>query len=213
MSSRKNSSSSSSNGSLSSIHYYNLIQQINTYSNYREDFNSHFVSEFKRTECYRRWQETNKSRIEKTLFNFTPTVTTAATTTAPIAPTASVSSTSLTTNATFQWTLTQLQEIDNRRVTHPFNGQLGVNDIRLRFSFLFANSESGRKFNRALEEGGRLVNSTGKAVGSVLNSAKSTFSSLISNWSNSTGNTNSYSSSSPSSPSSASSKSKSNTKM
>lgn len=221
-----------------------MLQQINSYSTYREDFNSYFVTEFKRTDCFRQWQEANQSRIEKSLFNYNPTAgdvlpssssSSSTTTTSRLdtnnqmIPANSLSTTPLSNTPTaidpavaatagsttssssgnqwnssqFQLLLSQLQEVDQRRLSHPFNGQIGVSDIRLRFNFMFSNSESGRKLNRALEEGGKLVNTTGKAVGSVLSSAKSTFSSLLSNWSGSTS----------SSPSASASKSKLNTKM
>lgn len=229
-----------------------MLQQINSYSNYRDDFNSSFVTEFKRTECFRQWQETNRSKIEKSLLNYNHEAAAATITNLPVMPSSSLTSTSSSTNNSlpvpeittktnksatpttptttavtttadststtsqlnsgqFQVLFTQLQEVDQRRLAHPFNGQLGVSDIRLRFNFLFSNSESGRKLNRALEEGGKLVNTTSKAVGNVLNSAKSTFSSFLSNWSSSGGG---GSGSVSSSPATTNSKSKSsNTKM
>jgi hypothetical protein len=195
-SSKKNShkNSLSSNSSLTStIQYYNLLQQSNAYSDFREDFNSHFVSEFKRTDCFRAWQEANRLSLEKSLFHYSSE---------NLMRPASSETLNLTNwNSRFQLVYGQLQEVDQQRLSHPFNGQLGVNDIKLRFNFLFSNTESGRKLNKAIEEGGKFVNTTGKAVGSVITSAKSTFSSLLSNWS------------SPSGSSSTPAKSKSNTKM
>ena len=64
-------------------------------------------------------------------------------------------------------------------MVHPFNGQMGVNDIKLKFNFLITTTESGRKLNKAFMDTTKIVNSTGKAVGEVFSQAKSTFSSFF----------------------------------
>ncbi len=84
----------------------------------------------------------------------------------------------------------KLRHLDNIRINHPFNGQLGMNDIKLRFNFLFTTTDSGRKINKALAEGSKLVNNTGKVVGDALSQAKSSFSSFFSSWSTSSSSSN-----------------------
>ncbi len=56
-----------------------------------------------------------------------------------------------------------------------------MNDIKLKFNFLFTTTESGKKINRALAEGTKM----GKAVGDALSHAKTSFSSFLSSWTSS----------------------------
>jgi len=69
------------------------------------------------------------------------------------------------------------------RVFHPFNGQLSIGDVKLRLMHTFASTESGRKLNKALIEGSKLVNSTSKAVATGINQAKTSLSSFFNNLS------------------------------
>ena len=77
----------------------------------------------------------------------------------------------------------KLKHLETVRLGHPFNGQLGVNDLKLRVNFLFTGTDSGRKLNKALAEGTKIVNTTGRAVGDALSQAKSSFTSFLSSWS------------------------------
>lgn len=53
---------------------------------------------------------------------------------------------------------------------HPFQGQLSMADMRLKFQHTMQSSDGGRKLNQA-------VAYTGKAMGGALNQAKSTLNS------------------------------------
>ena len=86
-------------------------------------------------------------------------------------------------NLRLQLLYAQLQELEKMRLMHPFNGQISVNDIKLRFNLIFTSTESGRKLNKAFIEGGKLMNNTGKAVNEALSQAKQSFSSFLNNWS------------------------------
>jgi hypothetical protein len=55
---------------------------------------------------------------------------------------------------------------------------MGMNDIKLKFNFLFTTTDSGKKLNKALAEGSKM----GRAVGDALNQAKTSFSSFLSSW-------------------------------
>lgn len=61
------------------------------------------------------------------------------------------------------------QSFDGLAVGHPFAGTLSVADMKLRIAQTMQNSESGRKLNQA-------VNSTSRAVGGAINTAKGAFS-------------------------------------
>lgn len=165
--SRKNSSSHSltNSSTLSSINNSYQSQEY-TYSNYTDDYNLNFLNEFKQTDCFSEWYNTNRSQLEATLFK-------------PDEETESMK-----TNLTrLDYLMRRLRQLDDIGLAHPFNGQMGVNDIKLKFNFLFTTTESGRKLNKALVDTGKMMNSTGKAVGEVFSHAKSTFSSFLSNWS------------------------------
>ena len=144
----------------------------NSHLSYREDFNSSFVSAFRQTESFKNWYETaGRARLEKSLFHKKDLISSEDV----------ASETNL--NARIQLLLRQLKEVDQVRLIHPFNGQISVNDLKLRFNFLFTTTESGRKINKALAEGGKIVNTTGKAVGEAFSQAKSSFSSFLNSWS------------------------------
>lgn len=67
----------------------------------------------------------------------------------------------------------------NSKAYHPFNGQLNVNDLKLKIMHTFSSSEQGRKINKALAEGSKIVTSASKTVFSGLNQAKSGLSSFF----------------------------------
>ena len=163
--SRKNSNSSFT-ASISSLQAY--VLGSNSHLNYRDDFNPNFVNALRLTDSFKHWYELARPKLEKDIFkkNFDNTQTDSA-----------------NLNARLQVLLKELKEVDQIRVIHPFNGQISVNDLKLRFNFLFTTTESGRKINKALAEGGKIVNTTGKAVGEAFSHAKSTFSSFLNSWS------------------------------
>lgn len=72
------------------------------------------------------------------------------------------------------------------KITHPFNGSLNINDLRLKLMHTFSATESGRKVNKAIVEGSKLVTTTGKAVIGQLSQARSSLSSFLNNISNKT---------------------------
>ena len=72
------------------------------------------------------------------------------------------------------------------RITHPFNGSLNISDLKLKLMHTFSATESGRKVNKAIVEGSKLVATTGKAVIGGISQAKSSLSSFLSNISNKT---------------------------
>ncbi|CAF0935451.1 unnamed protein product [Brachionus calyciflorus] len=166
---RKNSTSSAS--TISSSQYFYIIQNSSQFSNYREDFNSNFVNELKKTCWFKKWLKSNKTSVEKNLLKFDNDRL------------AKQLIEAQNLNQKFQTLFQNLQEIETIRLSHPFNGQMSVSDIKLKFNFLFTTTESGRKINKALSEGSKLVNNTGKAVGDALSQAKSSFSSFLSSWS------------------------------
>lgn len=61
---------------------------------------------------------------------------------------------------------------------HPFQGQLSMSDMKLKFSHTMQSSERGRRINTAVVNTGKAVVQTGKAVGGALTSAKS----VVSSW-------------------------------
>jgi len=64
---------------------------------------------------------------------------------------------------------------------HPCTGGISVSDVKIRFSHSMQNTEGGRRFNQAVQNTGKAVLQTGKAVGGALTSAKGAFSSW---WTN-----------------------------
>lgn len=61
---------------------------------------------------------------------------------------------------------------------HPFAGQLSVQDMKLRFAHTMQTTEGGRKLNQAMVSTGRVVATTGRAVGGAISQAKG----ALSNW-------------------------------
>ena len=72
------------------------------------------------------------------------------------------------------------------KITHPFHGQLNISDIKLKLMHTFSSTESGRKLNKAIVEGSKLVTTTGKAVVGGISQAKSSLTSFLNNFSNKT---------------------------
>ncbi|RNA31247.1 late secretory pathway AVL9-like protein [Brachionus plicatilis] len=165
---RKNSSSSAS--TISSSQYFYVVNNANFFSNYREDFNSNFVNELKKTDCMRRWLASNRTLIEKNLFKFECE--------------RMVENLALAhlQSHRFHILFQNLQDLEQVRLSHPFNGQMSVSDIKLKFNFLFSTTESGRKINKALAEGSKLVNNTGRVFGDAFNHAKLGFNSFFGGW-------------------------------
>ncbi|KAK9501707.1 hypothetical protein O3M35_012383 [Rhynocoris fuscipes] len=61
---------------------------------------------------------------------------------------------------------------------HPFTGQLSVSDMKLRLAHTMQTTEGGRKLNQAMVSTGRVVATTGRAVGGAISQAKG----ALSNW-------------------------------
>lgn len=177
---RKNSS-----GSLTSI-ASNYSSQYTSHMEYREDYNSSFLNEFKKTESFKEWYERNRAKLEISLFKYDKLTQqfNGPSQTSPTSPTTTPNDNSQANlNNRLQLLYSQLQELERMRLMHPFNGQISVNDIKLRFNLIFTSTESGRKINKAFVEGGKLMNSTGKAVNEAFSQAKVSFSSFFNNWS------------------------------
>jgi hypothetical protein len=160
------------------------ILSNSSHSDFREDFNSNYINELRNTEWYKEWSELNHDRLSSSIFKLDLQQYNSQTIQATTATASEL-------NSRLQTLVNQMQELDKVKIIHPFNGQIGVNDIKLKLNVLFNTTESGRKINKALIEGGKIVNSTGKAVGDALTQAKSTFSSFLSNWSSPFSKTNS----------------------
>jgi hypothetical protein len=202
--------------SVLSNQYFYCLEELNSYLDYRDDFNANYIGELRKTCWFKAWYEQNRTKLEKSLFKFdlseVEALLAAKNNSSNLnsngTPNADPTATSVNTNNAvalankFNVLFTKYQELELTRLHHPFNGTISVSDIKLKFNFLFQGTESGRKINKALTEGGKIVNHTSKAVGDALSHAKSTFSSFFNSWS----------SSSSSSPSKASSNAKSNTK-
>jgi hypothetical protein len=152
------------------------ILSNSSHSDFREDFNSNYINELRNTEWYKEWSELNHDKLASSIFKLDLQQYNSQTIQATTATASEL-------NSRLQTLVNQMQELDKVKISHPFNGQIGVNDIKLKLNVLFNTTESGRKINKALIEGGKIVNSTGKAVGDALTQAKSTFSSFLSNWS------------------------------
>ncbi|CAL1530920.1 unnamed protein product [Lymnaea stagnalis] len=67
---------------------------------------------------------------------------------------------------------------------HPFQGNLSMADVRVRFNHTLQSTERGRKINAAVVSTGKYVVQTGKAVGGAFTSAKSAVSGWFSSWRN-----------------------------
>lgn len=61
---------------------------------------------------------------------------------------------------------------------HPFAGQLSVADMKLRLAHTMQTTEGGRKLNQAMVSTGRVVATTGRAVGGAISQAKG----ALTNW-------------------------------
>lgn len=178
----------SSTGSLTSS-ASSYSSQYTSHTDYREDFNSLFLNDFKKTECFKEWYEMNRANLEISLFKYDKTTqqfnsqTPSSTNNTTPTINSQQENNFLNLNNRLQILYAQLQDLEKIRLIHPFNGQISVNDIKLRFNLIFTSTESGRKINKALIEGGKLMNSTGKAVNEALSHAKVSFSSFFNNWS------------------------------
>jgi hypothetical protein len=206
--------------SVLSNQYFYCLEELNSYLDYRDDFNVNYIGELRKTTWFKGWHELNRVKLEKSLYKFDLAEVEAlleAKNSANLSSSNGASTgngggevaavSTSTTSAVilankFNVLFTKYQELELTRLHHPFNGTMSVSDIKLKFNFLFQGTESGRKFNKALTEGGKIVNHTSRAVGDALSHAKSTFSSFFNSWS----------SSGSSSPSKASASAKSNTK-
>lgn len=91
-----------------------------------------------------------------------------------------------------QWSQKNIQRLEKEfeinsnnnnvmKISHPFNGQLNINDLKLRLMHTFSSTESGRKLNKAIIEGSKLVSNTGKAVVGSITQARSSLSSFLNN--------------------------------
>lgn len=67
---------------------------------------------------------------------------------------------------------------------HPYQGNLGMADIRVRLAHTMQSTDRGKKINAAVSQTGKYVVQTGKAVGGALTQAKSSLSSWFSNLTN-----------------------------
>lgn len=63
---------------------------------------------------------------------------------------------------------------------HPYQGNLGMADIRVRLAHTMQSTERGKKINAAVSQTGKYVVQTGRAVGGALTQAKSSLSSWFS---------------------------------
>lgn len=191
--SRKN----SMNQSLHSLNSNNILMSAQNYlsstcSNhvsYRDDYNSAYLTEFKKTECFMDWSDANRKKLETNLFKLNELSSgNEINSTTQLLANMDLTSNQpdlAILNTRLQAVLRKLQHLDSIKLTHPNSGTMGVHDIKLRFNFLFTTTDSGKKINKALAEGSKIVNTTGRAVGDALSQAKSSFSSFLSNWSNS----------------------------
>ncbi|KAK6165935.1 hypothetical protein SNE40_022741 [Patella caerulea] len=87
-----------------------------------------------------------------------------------------------TTNNYRYWSSMSHPALHNIPTGHPFQGNLNMNDIRMRLSHTMQNTERGKKLNAAVVQTGKYMVETGKAVGGALNHAKSAVSSWFSSW-------------------------------
>jgi hypothetical protein len=179
--------------SLLSNQYLNSIEELTSFTDYKDDFNSNYLSELRKTNWFKEWYRLNKVKLEKSLFKYNSDgiESQLAKDNQPILQNQQSSDSNESLNGLtnrFNILFTKFQELEQTKLNHPFNGQISVSDIKLKFNFLFTTTESGRKLNKALHEGGKIVNNTSRAVGDAFSVAKSTFSSFFSSWSSTNGN-------------------------
>jgi hypothetical protein len=178
VSSSPSSLSNSSNNSSTSSNI-NLTQ----YTMYRDDYNGSFVAALRSTDWFNQWSTKSRSKLEKNLFKIDSSSDSLNTPIIPSTVPATATAATISDSARIQKLMLNWQQLEKIRLAHPFNGQMNVGDLKLRFNYLIATTDSGKKINKALIEGGKIVNSTGKAVGEALSQAKSTFTSFLTNWS------------------------------
>ncbi|OWF40478.1 late secretory pathway protein AVL9 homolog [Mizuhopecten yessoensis] len=89
-----------------------------------------------------------------------------------------------TTHSYRVWTSTEHEGMKNIALGHPYHGNLGVSDIRMRLSHTMQSTERGKKINAAVSQTGKYVMQTGKVVGGALTQARS----AMSSWFSSKGN-------------------------
>ena len=167
-----NSASTVSSLSRLSAQYFFCMEELNSYLDFREDFNAAYVNELQRTSWFKSWLEANGARLEKSLFSFDSQALVETT----ITDNQTTSNTQQLTNR-FNSLYAKYTELEQTRLSHPFNGQMSVSDIKLKFNFLFTGTESGRKIN--------------KIVNNAVSQAKSTLGSFFSSWSSSSGGSSS----------------------
>ncbi|XP_069110409.1 late secretory pathway protein AVL9 homolog [Argopecten irradians] len=85
-----------------------------------------------------------------------------------------------TTHSYRVWTSTKHEGMQNIALGHPYHGNLGVSDIRMRLSHTMQNTERGKKINAAVSQTGKYVMQTGKVVGGAITHARSAMSSWFS---------------------------------
>lgn len=73
-------------------------------------------------------------------------------------------------------------DIEEISPIHPFQGQLNMNDLKVRLSHTMQSTDKGKKINAAVSQTGKYVLQTGKAVGGAITSAKSAMSSWLSSF-------------------------------
>ncbi|XP_060083505.1 late secretory pathway protein AVL9 homolog [Ylistrum balloti] len=89
-----------------------------------------------------------------------------------------------TTHSYRVWTSTEHEGMKDIALGHPYHGNLGVSDIRMRLSHTMQSTERGKKINAAVSQTGKYVLQTGKVVGGALTQARSAMSSWFSSKSN-----------------------------
>lgn len=161
--------------------YFYCLEELNSHMDYRDDFNSNYINELRKTNWFKVWFDVNRARVEKSLFKYDSELIKSQVLSAIEASNSSTPVNNLSQR--FGVLFAKYQELNSTRLNHPFSGQISMGDLRLKFNVLFNGTESGRKLNKAFAEGGKLVNNTSKAVGDALSHAKSTFSSLFNSWS------------------------------
>lgn len=80
------------------------------------------------------------------------------------------------------WQSNNHPNIEEISPIHPFQGQLNMNDLKVRLSHTMQSTEKGKKINAAVSQTGKYMLQTGKAVGGALTSAKSAMSSWLSSF-------------------------------
>lgn len=172
---------SSASSTLVSAQNYLGSSNSNT-SGFSEDFSAAYLGEFKLTECFNNWIEANRGKLEISLFKMNEMELETKVGTENL----ETDTQSLNTQIRLQSILRKLHHLDQTNLTHPFSGNLGMHDLKLKFNFLFTTTDSGKKLNKALSDTSKMVNTTGRAMGDALSQAKSSFSSFLSNWTTTT---------------------------